>query len=179
MFERLKLQAKNIFTWYQATAFPLFLLVILLLVYMIVRLDRGLNFENLRLLALLAAGLGLLLYLLKRPSLLLIFLVSLVSGVAAAFTVIGNLAKPLFELFQTLVNYFSASWRYYMFAGLALPDVSLLQEKRDIFGQAVNVLFERLRTWLTTLPEPAYDPVSLNLIWGMVIWIISIWLSRS
>ena len=176
MFERLKLQAKNIFTWYQATAFPLFLLVILLLVYMIVRLDRGLNFENLRLLALLAAGLGLLLYLLKRPSLLLIFLVSLVSGVAAAFTVIGNLAKPLFELFQTLVNYFSASWRYYMFTGLALPDVSLLQEKRDIFGQAVNVLFERLRTWLTTLPEPAYDPVSLNLIWGMVIWIISIWL---
>lgn len=176
MIQRFRVQASKLFSWYQLSAFLLFLLVSMLLVYSVTRLDRGLNMDGLRLIMFLAVAFSLLLSLPRRPNPVLLILSSIVSGMMAAFGVVGKLLQPMMDFLQAGSGYLSAFWRSWFTKMGVSPDTILLQEKKDFFYQAVRVLSDRLQDWLNALPDPVYDPVSLNLIWGFLVWIISIWM---
>jgi transglutaminase-like putative cysteine protease len=176
MSERVPLRKKNILDWYKLTAVILFLIVVLLLVNIVTRLDRGLQAESLRILVLLAGAFGLLLSVLKKPNPILIVLISFLGGAAAAFVVIGDLIRPIVELLQTSLMYIPSYWQY-GFARMELFRAAIqLRDKWGVFEQTGMVLYDRLRTWLVALPDPAYDPVSLNLVWGIAVWLVSIWI---
>lgn len=162
--------------WYPLTAYMLFLLLMLLLVQSITNLDRGLHFDNLRALGLLAAVFGVVLSSLNNQKNFTLLLVGISLGWIAAFTIIGNLAKPFLEFLQTFIAYFSAYWQYAFREEKILPTADVWQEKWALLMQAIFVLLERLGIWLGTFPEPNYDPVSLNLVWGFAVWLISLWL---
>ena len=176
MSERITLRLKNILGWYKLTAAVFFLIVVLLLVNIVIRLDRGLQLESLRIIVLLAGAFGLLLSVLKRPNPFFTILVSFLGGVAAAFVVIGNLIRPIVELMQTSLMYLPSYWQY-GFAKMELVSAAIqLQEKWGVVEQTGMVLYDRLRVWLAALPNPAYDPISLNLVWGIAVWLVSIWI---
>lgn len=186
MMAAIKNWTKNIFDWYRLTAYFLFLIIIFVIVQELVKLDRGIQLDGLRLVAFRAAIFSLLLSALKQKFLLgnksqlaagffTVFL-SFLGGVIAAFTEIGNLSQPFRHLLQALFAYLGSLWQSLFAEVIRIPDSSLLQEAWAVLGQAVWVLFGRLRLWVFTLPEPAYDPVSLNLIWAISVWLVSIWI---
>lgn len=177
MIKQIRQRLTNNTVWYRLTVYALFLLTLLLMVFVVTQLDRGLHGDSLRLIALLAALFSLLLTLLRKPKPVLLILSSLVGSVFFAFTIIGNLLLPVARLLQIGASYLLKIMQYFFVPGRGkiVPDQSLLQQEWQIFAQDVSVLYERLLAWLAALPEPAYDPISLNLAWGMIIWLASIW----
>jgi transglutaminase-like putative cysteine protease len=176
MIDRIKQRFKKHFDWYAFSSYFFFLILILLLVFIIVKLDRGLQLESLRSLVLQAAVFGLLVSTLKRIRGLTVSIITVLSGIIASFLMIGNLYRPLVEFLRSSFTYLTVYWHSFFTTTPIYPDPEIAREKWTTFEQATGVLFERLGLWLSNLPEPAYDPVSMNLIWGIALWIISIWI---
>jgi transglutaminase-like putative cysteine protease len=176
MIERIKRRFKKYIDWYALTSYFFFLILILLVVFIVVKLDRGLQINNLRSLALQAAVFSLLLSVFKRIRGITVGIVSLLIGVIAAFLMIGNLYAPLVEFLRASFTYLTVYWHSFFTAIPIFPNANIAREKWVVFERSTGVLFERLRLWIINLPDPAYDPVSMNLVWGIALWIISIWI---
>lgn len=166
---------KKIFDWYKTFAYLLFIIAILVVAKVVTSLDRGLQLDALRQIIVLAAAFSLLLPLLSKLHPIIRNLISLIFAFLTSFFIVGDLSVYLSEYYQALVKYLT-EYRHALFnQSLLFPEANLLREKWDILAQAVNVLVERLGIWLAAIPEPAYDPVSLNLLWGIGLWIGAVW----
>jgi hypothetical protein len=175
MINWIRSRAEKIFYWYQLAAFALFLIVIFVLVNVIGMLDRGLHLDNFRSIVLQAIVFSFMLTGLYRLKSSFRVLVSAIGGIVVSFWVIGDLSQPAVEFVRTALVYVKSAWQYFFGRVEMMPETGNLQESWGALAQAATVLFERLSAWLGALPEPVYDPISLNLIWGFVIWVVSIW----
>jgi transglutaminase-like putative cysteine protease len=176
MISRLELFARKELTWYRLVSIFFFLVAMAVLTFMIGRLDRSIHLKNLRQIFLIAALVGLAFSIMKNPKPLLLILLSLSSSVVVAFTITGNLFQRFITFLQAGMFYVLALIQERKFPEQINPDPHLLQEEWRSLAQSIKVLGNRLLDWLVSLPEPAYDPVSINLAWGIVVWLATIWL---
>ncbi|MEN8241157.1 MAG: transglutaminase-like domain-containing protein [Chloroflexota bacterium] len=178
MISRLIHKLNQWFNWYQLLAFGLFLIVISIMADVVVGLDRGLQIYSLRTIVGLAAVFSILLSLVERPRRFYLVFGSIFLGIIVSFWIVGDLAQPVFEFLRTAGDYLKSAWLHFFNQMERLPARSLWQEKWGALARAVAVLIDRLREWSSGLPEPVYDPVSLNMVWGLTVWLATIWLYR-
>jgi len=175
MIRRIKSWVLRVVDWYNISAFFLLLIAILILASETSKFDRGIQLENLNTLALQAAALCLILSALKKSETGLFF-VSVLGGFLAPFWVVGNLGVPFNEFSQNLPAFISSNLQFLFDTTEILIDPAVVRESWVSFSRASLVLLERLVSWLFSLPSPTYDPVSINLVAGIGIWFISVWL---
>ncbi|HKJ28137.1 MAG TPA: transglutaminase domain-containing protein [Anaerolineales bacterium] len=162
--------------WYRLTVYLLFLWVMMLLVANVVQIDRGLHAASLYLTVLLASIFNLLFTLMKKDRTALLVIFSLAGSVVTAYTIIGNLFLPALRYLQNGASYLFSLLGYYLPGEeKTLPDQGLVQQQWQSLNQAIAVLSGRLQSWLGALPEPVYDPVSLNLVWSIALWLTAVW----
>ena len=181
MIKRARLYLKSNLTWYHLIASLLYGFIFILTNTLIIGMDRSINSQSLYLVFLFVTIFNLLFALLKKPRPLLQILATLVGSFITAYTIIGELFKPIWHFIQLgsihlyqLLSYTIQSIRNENIL-LTSPDSGLVQQQWQTLVQAVSALSGRLRLWLFALPEPAYDPVVLNLLWSMAIWLSAAW----
>ncbi|MBN2045849.1 MAG: transglutaminase domain-containing protein [Anaerolineales bacterium] len=175
MLLRLKSNLTKQFSWYRLLSYPLFLITIFITIFVIGRLDRSIHLDNLRQIVLLAALFGLLLSLIRDPKPLMLIILSFFSGVIVVYTNIGNLIQPFFTYIRLGFKHLLSLIQSQPPTEEILPNAAQAQAQWNVLEQSIQVLYERQIDWVLNLPESVYDPVSLNLTWGILVWLITIW----
>lgn len=101
-------------------------------------------------------------------------ILALILGTEGIIIRIGRLEGVLFRLVQNMINLVWQLWRWPIDGQ---PDTSTLNLTLVELWTNLSVLLSRLLTRGTALVngEPAFDPVTNALIWGLTIWVISVW----
>jgi transglutaminase-like putative cysteine protease len=95
-------------------------------------------------------------------------------GVGAVILHVGRLGGTLLALLRTLFNLAWEGWRWPLDG---LPDgTSVLLTLAELWA-GVGTLLARLRTWSLALAagEPAFDPLAVALVWGLMLWAVAAW----
>lgn len=177
MIQRNKRPIKIMIRWYHLTSYLLYFFTLLTTTSLIARLDRGLNSLNLNLIFLLVSIISLLFSLLKKPHPILLALVWLGGSIAATYTIVGGLLPNMLRFGQVGGSYLLERIIYAFSTAeeKILPDPAVAQQVWQLLAQAVAALSTRLQVWLQALPNPAYDPVALNIVWGIAVWLAAGW----
>ena len=175
MITRIKAYLQKNSSWYSLLSYPLFLIVIFVLIFVIGRFDRSIHLISLRQIVFLAAIFGLLISLIKNQKNLLLVILSFSSGVVVAYTNIGNLLQPFFTYLRIESSYLFDLFQSIFFQEAIPPDPTQAQDQWVILEESIQVLYQRHLDWLVTLPESVFDPISVNLTWGIIVWLITIW----
>lgn len=164
------------FNWYNLSAYGLHLIVVFITVFQLAKIDRGIQSDSLNYIAILASLSSIFLILLKKVKILFRFSISLILGVITSFTIFGNLGSFILTFLQAFFSYINVYIRSLKPESLLSPNPTEWQEAWRIFGDSVQVLINRLTMWFQGLPNPIYDPISINLIIGIGVWLLSIWI---
>lgn len=101
---------------------------------------------------------------------------SLLIGTIILVIRIGRLGNLLVSLFRQITLLLGDIWQWMLNTGQALNarDIPLLLS--DLQTRVIT-LGSRLFTWFVNIFQgsPLYDPVAIAIIWGFLIWIISLW----
>ncbi|MDX9952853.1 MAG: transglutaminase domain-containing protein [Anaerolineae bacterium] len=151
---------------------------------------RGLEFPLLWLVGILALFFGWFLGLSKlKPW--LSGVVAVFSGILLVFVRVGRLDLLAWALLQRLGPYLvdsaralwsnftlqAPTWLGLTPVGRPAPDPGLLAQSAGDLSAATITLFTRAAQWLGAFfrGEPTYDPVAATLIWGVLLWLASLW----
>jgi transglutaminase-like putative cysteine protease len=104
---------------------------------------------------------------------------AVVFGAGVLFIQVGRLGTKLLSFMKVYLNLSVEVWR----ATKAVPhvwntiDTSPLAQAFQPLVDGYNVLFLRARLWVEaiTTGRGAFDPIAAALVWGGVLWIITVW----
>lgn len=104
-------------------------------------------------------------------------LVSLIVGIETIVWRIGQLSGKLVALGRSLVALGMHVWN--IPRGGAVIDARPAFDAISELWTSIEVLFLRLGDWLTAVINgvPAFDPVAVAIVWGMLMWVIAFWAS--
>ncbi|MCB2180213.1 transglutaminase domain-containing protein [bacterium] len=171
-------QRSKTISWYRALAFILIFITLFITIFIISQLDQGIHLNNLRQIVFLGFMFSLLLSLTAKPKPFLLILLSVSVGIIVIYANVGNLLQPFFNYLRLEVNHLFTQLQS-LFGSQNISSASLqAQEQWDIIRQSTRVLYERQKDWFINLPESVYDPIALNLTWGIAVWLITIWIYR-
>jgi transglutaminase-like putative cysteine protease len=101
---------------------------------------------------------------------------SLLIGALLLIVRIGRLGILLRSLFHQILLLFGEIWQWSTEADRSLNTQEIPLLLSDLQTRVIT-LGSRLITWFTNIFQgsPLYDPVAIAIIWGFLIWLISIW----
>jgi transglutaminase-like putative cysteine protease len=100
-------------------------------------------------------------------------------GAVVLFLRVGRLETEFFSFVRAYLNLSVETWRVYKVNPYDLARVSTkpLSQAYQPLGDGFYALYTRVRLWLEAFiaGRGAFDPVATALVWGFVLWIVTVW----